>query len=183
MMPADPDPQDLGAVQRVLHERAAALARRPAQAPAADTLIEVLEFRLAHERYAVETRHVREVHALRSLTPLPCAPAFVRGIVNVRGRITAVLDIKRFFDLPEEGLTDLHRVVLVQGHGMEVGLLADAIVGVHSIALADLQEQLPHLTGIRADYLRGVTAQGLVVLDAQRLLQDPRIIVEEEVQP
>jgi purine-binding chemotaxis protein CheW len=170
-------------IKAILHERALALARRPQEPAAADTLVEVLEFRLAHERYAVETLHVREVHPLRNLTPLPCAPAFVRGIVNVRGRITAVIDIKRFFELPETGITDLHRVVLVQGNGMEVGLLADAIVGVHSIPLRDLAEQLPNLTGIRADYLKGVTAQGLVVLDAPRLLEDPRIIVEEEVQP
>jgi purine-binding chemotaxis protein CheW len=172
-----------GTVEQVLRARALALARRPVEPPAADTLIELLEFRLAHERYAVETRHVREVHPLRSLTPLPCAPAFVRGIVNVRGRITAVLDIKRFFELPEIGLTDLHRVVLIQGHGMEIGLLADAIVGVRAIAAQDLQDQLPTLTGIRADYLKGVTAQGLVVLDVPRLLQDPRILIEEEVQP
>ena len=179
--PADPPGADR--VREILHERAMVLAQRPEEPAAADTLIEVLEFRLAHERYAVETRHVREVHPLRSLTPLPCAPSFVRGIVNMRGRITAVLDIKRFFELPETGITDLHRVVLVQGHGMEVGLLADAIVGVHSIALEDVAGQLPNLTGIRADYLKGVTAQGLVVLDALRLLEDPRIIVEEEVQP
>ena len=183
MTPPHPDPAGDDAVRQVLHERALALARRPVEPPAADTLIEVLEFRLAHERYAVETRHVREVHPLRNLTPLPCAPAFVRGIVNVRGRITAVLDIKRFFDLPEAGITDLHRIVLIQGQGMEVGLLADSITGVRSIALCDLQEQLLHLTGIRADYLKGVMAEGLVVLDAQRMLQDPRIIVEEEVQP
>ena len=183
MTRADADPPGADGVRKILHERAVALARRPVEPAAAGTLLEVLEFRLAHERYAVETRHVREVHPLRSLTALPCAPSFVRGIVNVRGRITAVLDIKRFFELPETGITDLHRVVLVQGHGMEVGLLADAIVGVQSIALQDLQEQLPHLTGIRADYLKGVTAQGLVVLDVPRLLEDPRIIVEEEVQP
>lgn len=180
-MTAPDDAAAAGRVEQILHERAVALARRPILPPAPETLIELLEFRLAHERYAVETRHVREVHPLRSLTPLPCAPGFVRGIVNVRGRITAVLDIKRFFELPEAGLTDLHRVVLIQGQGIEVGLLADAIVGVHAIPLQDLQDQLPTLTGIRADFLKGITADGLVVLDAQRMLEDPRIIVEEEV--
>jgi purine-binding chemotaxis protein CheW len=169
-------------VEQTLHERALALARPVVAPPPADTLLELLEFRLAHERYAVETCHVREVHPLRNLTVLPCVPPFVRGIVNVRGRITPVLDIKKFFGLPDPGLTDLHRVVLIQGHGMEVGLLADAIVGVRSIALQELQGSLPTLTGIRADYLKGVTAQGLVVLDARRLLEDPGIVVNEEVE-
>ena len=102
------DPANRSGVEEVLHARALALARRPVEAPAAGSLVELLEFKLGHERYAVETRHVREVHPLRNLTPLPCAPAFVRGIVNVRGRITAAFDIKRFFGLPEAGLTDLH---------------------------------------------------------------------------
>lgn len=169
--------------QAVLRARAAALARRPEAVPEAGTLLEVLEFRLAHERYALPTRHVHEVLPLRSLTLLPCVPPFVRGIVNVRGRIVAVLDLKRFFDLPDPGITDLHRVVLVEASGLEAGLLADAIVGVRSIPRSGLQESLPTLTGIRSDYLHGVTDEGLVVLDARRILEDPRIIVQDEVEP
>jgi len=169
------------AAESVLRARAEILARRPAAEPAEGTLMEVLEFSLAHERYAVQTRYVREVLPLRSLTLLPCAPAFVRGVVNVRGRITAVLDIKRFFDLPDGGLTDLHRIVLVHSQDLELGLLADTVGGVHALPLDQLQPSLPTLTGIRSDYLRGVTGAGLVVLDAPRLLEDPRILVQEEV--
>jgi len=168
--------------RQILRARAQALARPPEQAPAADTLLEVLEFRLAQERYAVETRHVREVVPLKDLTPLPCTPPFVPGIVNVRGRITPVIDIKKFFDLPDHGLTDLHRIILVRGNGLEVGLLADVIVGVRTIPMDSLQPSLPTLTGIRADYLKGVTAERLVVLDLDRVLADPKIIVHEEVE-
>ena len=83
-------------------------------------MLELLEFRLASERYAVESRLVQEVHPLRDLTPLPCTPPFVLGIVNVRGRILPVLDLKKFFDLPERGLTDLHRIILVRGNDLEL---------------------------------------------------------------
>ena len=165
----------------ILRARAQALARPLAHAPAAATL-QVLEFRLAQERYAIETAHVREVFPLQDLTPLPCTPPFVLGIVNVRGRILPVLDIKKFFDLPEQGLTDLHRIVLVEGQGLELGVLADAVTGVHSLPADSVQDSLPTLTGIRSDYLKGVTAEGLVVLDVVRLLADPRIIVHEEVE-
>jgi purine-binding chemotaxis protein CheW len=102
--------------------------------------------------------------------------------VNVRGRILPVLDLKKFFDLPEQGLTDLHRIVLVRGHGLELGLLADVIVGVRTIALDTLQPALPTFTGIRADYLKGVSDGHLVVLDLDRVLSDPRIIVHEDVE-
>lgn len=167
---------------QILHDRAQALARPSEHTPVAQTSIELLEFRLAQECYALETRYVCEVYPLKDLTPLPCTPAFVLGIVNVRGRITPVIDIKKFFDLPDRGLTDLHRVILVRDNDLELGLLADVIVGVRTIPLESLQPSLPTLTGIRADYLKGVTAERLVVLDLERILADPKIIVQEEVE-
>lgn len=147
-----------------------------------DTALEVLEFRLAQERYAVEANRVREVQPLGDLTPLPCTPAFVLGIVNVRGRILPVLDLKRFFELPEEGITDLHRIIIVRGADLEFGLLADVIVGLRALPTESLQPSLPTLTGIHADYLKGVTADRLVVLDLARLIEHPRIVVNEEVE-
>jgi purine-binding chemotaxis protein CheW len=165
-----------------LRARARALARPSAHTPAVGTLLEVLEFRLAHESYAIETRYVREVYPLKDLTPLPCTPAFVLGIVNVRGRIVPVFDLKSFFDLPEQGLTDLHRIILIEGNEMELGLLADVTVGVRSIPADSLQPSLATFTGIRSEYLKGVTAERLVVLDVARLLADPKIIVHDEVE-
>ena len=166
---------------RILRARARALARPPSSAPAPSTMLELLEFRLASERYALETRHVQDVHPLRDLTPLPCTPPFVLGIVNLRGRILPVLDLKKFFDLPEQGLTDLHRIILVRGNDLELGLLADVIVGVRSVAADSLQPSPPTFTGIRADYLKGIGEERLVVLDLDRILSDPKIIVHEEV--
>ena len=166
---------------QILRARAQALARPPADTPAAGTLLEVLEFRLAQERYALETRYVREVYPLKDLTPLPCTPPFVIGIVNVRGRILPVIDLKKFFDLPEQGVTDLHRIIVIEGNEMDFGLLADATVGLRSIPVDSVQFSLPTLTGIRSEYLKGVTADRLVVLDVARILADPKIIVDEEV--
>ncbi|MEX2271450.1 MAG: chemotaxis protein CheW [Vicinamibacterales bacterium] len=167
---------------QILRARARTLARAAEHAPAAATLLEVLEFRLAEERYAVETRYVREVYPLQDLTPLPCTPPFVLGIVNVRGRIVPVLDLKKFFDLPEEGLTDLHRIILLEGDGLELGLLADATEGVRSIPMDTLQPSLPTLAGVRSEYLKGVTGERVAVLDVRRILADPKIIVHEEVE-
>jgi purine-binding chemotaxis protein CheW len=167
---------------RILGERAAQLARkRDADAPSG-TELELLQFKLASEAYAIENRFVQEVHPLHDLTPLPCTPAFVLGIVNVRGRILPVLDLKKFFDLPEQGLTDLHRIILVRGHDVELGLLADMTLGVRRVAAESLQPSLPTLTGIRAEYLKGVGREHLVVLDLDRILSDPKIIVHEEVE-
>ncbi len=168
--------------RQILRARAQSLARSPEAPAQAQGKLELLEFRLAQESYALETRFVREVSVFKELTPLPCCPSFLLGIVNVRGRIRPVLDLKKFFDLPESGLTDLHRIILVGDNSLELGLLADTILGVRSIAAADLQSSLPTLTGVRSDYLKGVTAERLVVLDLARILADPRILVHEEVE-
>ena len=169
--------------RQILRARAQQLA---AEAPAAvlpGAQIEVLEFVLAQEHYALETALVREVYPLKELTPLPGTPRFVLGIANVRGRIMSVIDIKKFFDLPEKGLTDLNRIIILQDGAMEFGVLADSIVGARWLALAELQSSLPTLTGIRSEYLKGITGQRLVVLDAKKLLADRSIVVDEEVAP
>lgn len=174
---------EAAATAAILRARASAIAQRPAGAPgglpaADEASIEVLEFRLAAERYAVETRFVDGVHPLGNLTPLPCTPAFLQGIVNLRGQVVAVLSLKRFFGLPEQGLTDLHRIVLLAG--AEMGLLADMTVAVSRIGLADLQPPLPAAGGIGAQYVRGVTPAGIVVLDIERLLADPKLEIDDE---
>jgi purine-binding chemotaxis protein CheW len=141
----------------------------------------VVEFVLAEERYAIESRHVRDVYPLEQLTPVPCTPAFVLGIVNLHGEILSVIDIKKFFGLPDRGLTDLNKVIVLESDSMRFGILADLIVGVHPISVADIQPSLPTLTGIREEYLRGVTPERTVILDAEALLADKNIVVQEQV--
>jgi len=166
----------------ILKARAKALARRREREAPVQEPIEVVEFLLAYERYALESSYVREVYPLKELTPLPCTPPFVLGIINVRGQILSVIDLKKLFDLPEKGLTDLNKVILVQSGAMQLGILADVILGVRSIPVQDVQGPLPTLTGIREEYLRGVTRDRLVVLDVGRILSDKNIVVHEEVQ-
>lgn len=166
----------------VLRSRAQALAREPSLQQATGAVLDVIEFGLAHERYALEAAFVREVQPLADLTPLPGTPAFVAGIVNVRGRIRPVIDLRNFFDLPAAGITDLHRILLLHTDEMELGLLADTVTGMRSVPLDTIQPSLPTLTGIRAEFLRGVTAERLVILDAARILADRRLVVHEEVE-
>lgn len=163
-------------ITQILRARARVLAR-PHDAAAAPDGLELLEFRLANERYAVRTRFVVEVQPLRELTPLPGTPPFVRGIVNLRGRVLAVYDLKKFFGLPEQGLTDLHRIVVVGGERFEIGLLADVVTGVRHIPPESLSPPLPTLSDIAAEYLEGISEERLVVLDLDRILGDPRIVV------
>ncbi|MGH7485680.1 MAG: chemotaxis protein CheW, partial [bacterium] len=142
--------------------------------------LEVVEFRLADESYALESSFVREVYPLRDLTPLPGVPAFVAGIINLRGQIVSVVDLKALIELPAKGLTDLNKVILLGDKQIEFGLLVDMVTGVRRIPIRDIQASLPTLTGVRAEYLRGLCDNRLVVLDAAKLLANPRFIVSDD---
>ena len=166
-------------IRKILKARARVLAQEPADRHAAGETMDVLEFRLANESYCVELSYIQEVWPLKALTPVPGSPAFVLGIINVRGQVFSVIDLKKFFELPEKGLSDLNKVIIVQHNGVAFGILADAIAGVRSIAVADIQPSLPTLTGIRQEYLKGVTREQKVLLDAERLLSDESLIVNE----
>ena len=164
----------------ILKKRAEELAREQAKNREEES-IEVVEFLLANERYGLESRLIREVYPLHEFTPLPGVPPFVLGLVNVRGRILSVIDIKRFFDLPRQGISDLNKVIIINDEKMEFGILADAIIGVRNIALSGIGPSLPTLTGIRGEFLKGITGERMVILDAARILTDKDIVVHEEV--
>ncbi len=165
---------------RILKERAWVLAREIKKKEEGET-IEVVEFLLAKEHYGIESSCIREVYPLKDYTPLPCVPAFVLGLLNVRGRIISVIDIKRFFDMPDKGISDLNKVIIINDEKMEFGILADAILGVREIAIREIGPPLPTLTGIREEFLKGVTGERLVILDAARILADKNIVIHEEV--
>lgn len=168
--------------KRILKDRAKSLARQPEKEEDPGKQLQVVEFLLAHERYAIETAYIREAYPLKELTPLPGTPPFVLGIINVRGQILSLIDLKKFFELPEKGITDLNKVMIIHADEMEFGILADAIIGVRPVPFNELQPSLPTLTGIRADYLKGVTKERIVVLDAKKILFDKKIVVHKDVE-
>jgi purine-binding chemotaxis protein CheW len=167
----------------ILRARAKSLAQEPERKEKAEKYLEVLAFLLAHETYAIETASIREVYPLTELTPLPCTPDHIFGIINIRGQILTVIDMKKFFDLPEKGITNLNRVIVVEHEDMDMalGILADEIIGIRNIPEKGLNPPLPTMTGIQAGYLKGVAGDGLILLDMERFLSDRQLIVHEEV--
>jgi purine-binding chemotaxis protein CheW len=172
-----PSPEE---VRCTLKKRAAMLACEMEEKTDSDSL-EVVEFLLAGERYGIESHFIREVYPLKDYTPLPGVPPFVLGLVNVRGRILSVVDIKKFFDMPDQGISERNKVIIIRDDTMEFGILADAIVGVRKVAVNEMGPPLPTLTGIRREFLKGVTGERMVILDASRILADKNIVIHHEV--
>jgi purine-binding chemotaxis protein CheW len=165
--------------RRVLAARARALARESVVSVDVGDSIEVVEFRLGDERYAVETTFVREVYPVVGLTPVPCTPPFVLGVISVRGQILSVVDLKIFYGLPPGEVSARGQAVILRAAALELGVLADKVIGVRPLARTDLHP--PPTQDSWADYVLGVTGERLVVLAGDKLLADARLIVREEV--
>jgi purine-binding chemotaxis protein CheW len=162
---------------KILKDRARELAKETSSGSNLETTIAVVEFQIAHETYAIELNRIRIIHPFKTMTFIPGTPDFIRGVINLRGEIISVVDLKVFFDLPDQGFTNLSQVIILSSDKMEFGILADAVLGVAEISKNDIQPSLPTLTGIRADYLKGVTGNGIVVLDVEKLLKDEKMSI------
>ncbi|WP_440950759.1 chemotaxis protein CheW [Methanosphaerula subterraneus] len=174
-------PADAETVKRILAERARALAQGGKAGEISIDTTEILEFEMGTERYGIRVPEIREVLPLQQYTHLPCTPPFVFGIINVRGEILSIVDLKKFFGLPDQGITNQNRVIILDDGRMAFGILADQIVGVRHVGLESMIALPPTISSIGEEYLQGMTADGLIVLDTEKLLGDPRIRVHEEV--
>jgi purine-binding chemotaxis protein CheW len=176
-----------GADRESAAARAATLAKRAqdiAREESAEDpreLAECLVFDLASQNYAIDIAYVREVHSLKSLTPIPCAPSFVLGIIAVRGQLYPVLDLQGLLAVPERRLANATRSIILGDASMEFGIVADAIRGVRRLGAADLSPPPAILPGSESRFVRGLTRDRIVLLDAPSILAHPGLIVNEEV--
>lgn len=172
-----------------LEQRARTLARLPKEKEIEGEALHLVTFSLGEERYGVEIALVQGIHPLESQTwsRVPCTPDFIVGAINIRGRICSVTDIARFLGLPSRPLSEMAHVLLVHNEGqdaeaeMELGILADDLPHVVNVPLAEVQPSSATISNPAQKYVHGVTADMLIILDLERLLSDPAIIVREEV--
>ncbi len=165
--------------RKVMEERADELAKVPVRAPHATEILELVSFSLANEHYAIETRYVREVVRFTDFTPIPGAPDFLVGLLNLRGDILAVFDLRKFFGVVDKGVTDLSRVIAIGGERVEFGILADVVFEVMTVRIGEVFEPPGSVAGIGREYLRGVTREALIVLDGGVLLQAARFFIDQ----
>ncbi len=166
--------------ERILQIRAKALSAEY-QEPESGESIDIVEFHLADERYAVAAQYVRSVCPLNELTKIPCAPPFVLGVIKVHGQFLSVIDIKKYFHFPPKNMEDSHKVIILYSDDMEFGIIANDVAGVRRVFLNDLQPSLPALAGIQEEYLVGITNDRMVIFNAKALLSDKKIVVNEQV--
>jgi purine-binding chemotaxis protein CheW len=124
------------------------------EAPEEETL-QLVVFRLNREWYGVEITKVKEVIKMGKITYLPSCPEHIAGIVNLRGYILSVTDLKPIFGLPHEEPTEKTRIIAIESGIFETGLLVDEVVASIEVPLSKIELALLTLPVERAKYLEG----------------------------
>ena len=148
--------------------------------------VQLVAFRLRDEEFGVEIGQVREIVRITPITHVPEAPAFIEGVINLRGQVLAVIDLAKQFGLPpEEKLPATARVVVVELQGRTVGMLVDEVPEVLRIPKENI-EPTPDLiqSKIHKDYIKGVGKLGnrlLILLDLEKILSQHEVVQLEKV--
>lgn len=145
-------------------------------------LLECLVFVLGGERYAFETQHASEVIRIPKLVRVPSVQSLIAGIFNLRGEITAAMDIRPMLGLPQPEISAAGRILVVKSEHFATGILAEAALGVQGLCSENFEPAVAALSGARREFIRGHFTDGegaVSLLDLKALLASPEIMVGE----
>jgi len=131
---------------------------------------EMLVFLLSGEHYAIETSFVTEALNIYDITQIPGMPAHLNGVMNVRGRIIPVVNLKKFYSLKEEGIIASTKALILREETYEVAILTDAILPTRWIRESNIKPVPSNLRGVGIENLLGVTEDALIILDGNSLI-------------
>ena len=132
-------------------------------------------FRLADEHYGINVMRVQEVLRMTEIAPVPGAPDYVLGIINLRGNVVTVMDTRRRFGLPETEADDATRIVIIEAEEQVVGILVDSVAEVVYLKQSEI-ETAPNVGNEESSrYIQGVANRDdglLILVDLNKLLTD-----------
>ena len=166
--------------QEILKARALELSKtiaKPGESP--DQQLEMVGFYMAPERYCIESSFLQEVLILKELTFIPGVPSFIQGIINLRGQVMSIMNLRKFLDLKETGISEQNKIMIVSHKGLEIGILVDRIKGMFTIGVSEIDPALINFGGQGREFIKGVTREGVIVLDCAALLESKKILIQD----
>ena len=118
--------------------------------------MQLVVFELGDESYAVDISRVQDINRMQEITEIPHAPESVVGVINLRGRVIPVIDLRKRFGLPDAVHTKDTRIVVVHLEGNLIGVIVDAVSQVLRIPADIVEPPSPVLAGVDSRYLRGI---------------------------
>ncbi|MDR3592779.1 MAG: chemotaxis protein CheW [Negativicutes bacterium] len=117
---------------------------------------QVVVFKLGREDYGISILRVQEIKRMTDITRVPHAPDFITGVINLRGSVLPVIDLKKRLDLPPGDYTDNTRIVIVKVEEIVVGMIVDAVLEVTTLNTDCIEPPQTVVNGVNAQYLEGV---------------------------
>ena len=139
---------------------------------------EVLVFVLGSEEYAVDILKVQEIRGFDKVTPIPAAPAYLKGIVNLRGVIVPVIDLRLKFQLPDPRYDDTTVMVVLRLAGRVIGVVVDAVSDVVRLAPGDIKAAPQLGSLVDGSYIAGLATQDermILLLDIEKFLSSAEL--------
>ena len=142
---------------------------------AEDPILQWVTFRLENESYGINVMQVQEVLRYTEIAPVPGAPPYVLGIINLRGNVVTVIDTRSRFALPNTDTTDQTRIVIIEAENQVVGILVDAVAEVVYLRQSEI-ETTPNVGNDEsAKFIQGVCHKNdelLILVDLEKLMSD-----------
>lgn len=139
-----------------------------------------LTFFLANEEYGIEILRVQEIIGLLPITRVPRTPDFIRGVINLRGRVIPIVDLRLKFGMEAVEATNETCIVVVQIQGVQTGLVVDRVSEVLDISESDVEDSPNFGDEVNIEYLLGIAKTGgrvRLLLDIDRVLSEQEVIL------
>jgi purine-binding chemotaxis protein CheW len=137
-----------------------------------------LTFFLEDEEYGIEILKVQEIIGMMSVTPVPRTPPFVRGVINLRGKVIPIIDLRLKFAMPAVTQTEETCIIVVRAQGVAMGIVVDKVSEVLDIATEDID--LPSFgSAVNTDYILGIgkaANQVKLLLDIDKVLSTNEVV-------
>lgn len=141
-----------------------------------------LTFQLAEEEYGLEILKVKEIIGMMDITQLPRTPDFVKGVINLRGKVIPVIDLRMKFELPEKGITEKTCIIVVEiGEGnqnVQIGLVVDEVSEVLNVAVEELEPTPKFGVSLDTEFILGMAKSNDMV---RTLLNIDKVLISEEL--
>ena len=138
-----------------------------------DELLQLVTFSIGEEEFGVDILKVQEIIRTMEITKVPRAPQFVEGVINVRGKVIPIIDLRRRFSLNHKDHDSHTRIIVIEINNMIVGFVVDSVSEVLRIPISTVEPPPPVVAGLESDYISGVGKlhdRLLILLDLDKLL-------------
>ncbi len=135
--------------------------------------LQLVTFRLGKEEYGVNIEQVREIIRIVEIIHVPKAPTFVEGLINLRGTVVSVIDLRKRFEITPSGEKEAERIIVVEVQSRTIGVIVDSVLEVLRLSSTNIDDVPPTVSGVDTKFLFGVGKIGerlMMLLDLDKVL-------------